>query len=90
MEEVLGNVKILQDNIKRILPLLHLLEYALNYYEQNNNFIYVELNGETAKLYDNGHLSGCRWAVAVGYPNEDLFPKRGREIKYTLNGINRD
>ena len=88
-EEVLGNVKILQDNIKKDSTLVTPVGICLNYYEQNNNFIYVELNGETAKLYDNGHLSVADAAVAVGYPNEDLFPKRGREIKYTLNGINR-
>ena len=49
----------------------------------------VRLNGERIKLYDNSHLTIVDAALQAGFPNEDLFPKRGKEIHYTVNGINR-
>lgn len=59
---------------------------CLSYYEQNNNFILVQFNEERVKLYDNGKLLVVDAAVAVGFANEDLFPKRGKSIVYTVDG----
>ena len=58
---------------------------CLNYYEKKNNFIYVQFNGEPIKLYDNNKLTVTDAAIAAGYPNSELFPKRGAAIEYTLN-----
>ena len=46
----------------------------------------VHFNGDRMKLYDNGHLTLVDAALNAGFPNEDLFPKRGKEINFTLNG----
>ncbi|MCR5355931.1 MAG: rod shape-determining protein [Lachnospiraceae bacterium] len=59
---------------------------CLNFYDSKNNFIYVNFNGERVKLYDNGHLMVVDAAIQAGFPNEGLFPKRGRALEFTLNG----
>lgn len=58
---------------------------CLNFYEQTNNFIFVNFNGERIKLYDNGHLTVVDAAMQSGFPNECLFPKRGKELTFTVN-----
>lgn len=58
---------------------------CLNFYEQRNNFIFVNFNGERIKLYDNGHLTVVDAAMQSGFPNESLFPKRGNELTFTVN-----
>lgn len=62
---------------------------CLSYYEQNNNFIFVSFNDERVKLYDNGKLSVVDAAIASGFSNEDLFPKRGAGVVYTVNGTSK-
>ncbi len=62
---------------------------CLSYYEQNNNFIFVNFNDERVKLYDNGKLSVVDAAIASGFSNEDLFPKRGAGVVYTVNGTSK-
>lgn len=62
---------------------------CLSYYEQNNNFIFVNFNEERVKLYDNGKLSVVDAAIASGFANEDLFPKRGAGVVYTVNGTSK-
>ncbi|MCR5508604.1 MAG: rod shape-determining protein [Lachnospiraceae bacterium] len=59
---------------------------CLNFYDSKNNFIYVNFNGERVKLYDNGHLMVVDAAIQAGFPNEGLFPKRGKALEFTLNG----
>jgi len=59
---------------------------CLNYYDQRNNFIFVTFNGERIKLYDNGHLTVADAAMQATFPNEGLFPKRGAELNFTVNG----
>lgn len=60
---------------------------CLNFYEQSNNFIYVTFNEERIKLYDNGKLAIVDAAMHAQFPNDGLFPKRGKAINYTVNGI---
>lgn len=59
---------------------------CLSYYEQNNNFMFVQFNEEQVKLYDNGKLMVVDAAIAAGFANEDLFPKRGKSLVYTVDG----
>jgi hypothetical protein len=47
----------------------------------------VNINDIRIKLYDNGHLTVVDAAVQTGFPNEDLFAKRGKELNFTLNKI---
>lgn len=62
---------------------------CLSYYEQSNNFIFVEFNDMRMKLYDNGRLSVADAAMQAQFTNEDLFPKRGRALTFTVNGKSR-
>ena len=59
---------------------------CLNFYDQKNNFIFVTFNDKRVKLYDNGHLTIADAAMQAGFPNEGLFPKRGPELDFTVNG----
>jgi sulfur carrier protein ThiS len=88
-EEVLGDVTFLQDNIKKDPLLVTPIGICLNFYDQKNNFIFVNVNGERVKLYDNNKLTIVDAAIQVGFPNEKLFPRRGKEINFTVNGIKR-
>ena len=60
-----------------------------NYFDQKNNFIFVRFNGERIKLYDNNKLTVMDAALVADFPNEQLFPRRGKEIHFTVNGKNR-
>jgi hypothetical protein len=87
--EVMGDIEFLQKEICVDSLLVTPVGICLNYYEQKNNFIFVTVNGERIKLYDNSKLSVVDAAMQVGYPNEDLFPKRGKALAYTVNGEKR-
>lgn len=87
--EVLAAVTFLQEGIKKDPLLVTPVGICLNFYEQKNNFIFVRVNGERIKLYDNGKLTIVDAALAFGYPNEKLFPARGKELTFTVNGEKR-
>ncbi|MCR5717119.1 MAG: cell division protein FtsA [Lachnospiraceae bacterium] len=59
---------------------------CLNYYEQSNNFIFVTFNHEKIKLYNNDKLAVVDAALQADYSNEQLFPRRGEELHFTVNG----
>ena len=84
--EVLSSITFLQEGIKKDPLLVTPIGICLNFYEQKNNFIFVRVNDERIKLYDNGKLSVMDAALQFGYPNEKLFPARGRELTFTVNG----
>ncbi len=88
-EEVLTSVTFLQEGIKKDPLLVTPIGICLNYYEQRNNFIFVRVNDERVKLYDNGKLTIVDAALQYGYPNEKLFPARGQELTFTVNGEKR-
>ena len=88
-EEVLKEVNFQQADIKKDPLLVTPIGICINYYEQKNNFIMVRFNGERLKLYDNSHLTIVDAAMAAGFPNEQIFPKRGKAINYTVNGAAR-
>lgn len=88
-EEVLGSVEFLQKDIEKDSTLVTPVGICLSYYEKNNNFILVSVNGRQVKLYDNGKLSVMDAAMQIGFPKENLFPKRGKELIYWLNGEKR-
>lgn len=88
-EEVLGEVHFLPEKIKKDPLLVTPIGICLNYYEQKNNFIFVNVNGERTKLYDNNKLTIVDAAIQFGFPNEKLFPRRGKAIQYTMNGQTR-
>ncbi|MFG6367371.1 MAG: rod shape-determining protein [Lachnospiraceae bacterium] len=62
---------------------------CLTYYEQYNNFIYITFNGNKIKLYDNNKLTVTDAAIQADFTRDGLFPRRGEELRYTVNGKNR-
>lgn len=88
-EEVLQEVHFEQDDIKKDPLLVTPIGICLDYYEQRSGFMMVRFNGERLKLYDNNKLTIVDAALQAGFPNEDLFPKRGKELVFTVNGAKR-
>ena len=88
-EEVLGEVIFQQEEMAKDPLLVTPIGICLNYYEQKNNFIMVRFNGERLKLYDNNRLTIVDAALQAGFPNDQLFPKRGTRINFTVNGSSR-
>lgn len=87
-EEVLGAVTFPED-VKKDPMLVTPIGICLNYYEQKNNFIFVQVNSLRVKLYDNSRLTIVDAALAVGFPNDGLFPKRGTALEFFVNGEKR-
>lgn len=83
-KEVMGNI-VFSEDIKKDSTLVTPLGICLNYYEQNNNFIIVTFNDKRIKLYDNDKLSVVDAALQADFPNELLFPRRGQELRFTVN-----
>ncbi len=88
-EEVLQEIHFEQKEIKKDPLLVTPIGICLNFYDQKNNFIFVHFNGERMKLYDNDKLTIVDAALQAGFPNEQLFPRRGKEINFTVNGRKR-
>ncbi len=88
-EEVMQEIQFAQEEIKKDPLLVTPIGICLNYYEQKNNFILVHFNGERMKLYDNNRLTVVDAALQAGFPNEQLFPRRGQAITFTVNGKQR-
>lgn len=88
-EEVLKEVVFEQEDIHKDPLLVTPIGICLNYYEQRNNFIMMKFNGERLKLYDNNRLTIVDAALQAGFPNDELFPKRGMPINFVVNGTAR-
>ena len=88
-EEVLGEIIFDNEDAIKDSLIVTPIGICLSAYEQTNNFIFVHFNGERIKLYDNDRLTVVDAAVAAGFPNEDLFPKTGRGLSFTINGKQR-
>ncbi len=85
-QEVMQNIVFEMDDARKDSMMVTPIGICLSYYEQSNNFIFVEFNGERMKLYDNGKLSVADAAMQSQYPNENLFPKRGQALTFIVNG----
>lgn len=88
-EEVMQSIHFIQEEVRKDPLLVTPIGICLNYYEQKNNFIMVHFNGERMKLYDNNRLTVVDAALQAGFPNEQLFPRRGKAIHFTINGKQR-
>ena len=88
-EEVLKQIIFEQKEIVKDPLIVTPVGICLNYYDKKNSFIMVTFNGERLKLYNNNHLTVVDAALQAGFPNENLFPKRGKEIQYSINGRER-
>lgn len=88
-QEVMNDVNFLVEDIKKDSLYVTPIGICLSFFDQKNNFIFVNVNGDRVKLYDNEKLTIFDAAVQYGFPNEDLFPKRGDDITFKINGKNR-
>lgn len=88
-EEVLKDVDFQIPDVKKDSLLVTPIGICMNFYDQKNNFIFVSFNREQVKLYDNSKLAIVDAAMQAGLPNEDLFPKRGKDLNFTINGKRR-
>lgn len=87
-EEVMQQI-VFEEDIKKDSLLVTPVGICLNFYEQSNNFIFVSFNDKTVKIYDNNKLTIADAAMQAGFPNDGLFPKRGKALEFTVNGKNR-
>lgn len=88
-EEVLKTVDFEVNNFTKDSLYVTPVGICTNYYTQKNNFVFVNVNNERVKLYDNNKLTVVDAILQIGYPNEKLFPRRGKEINFTVNGKTR-
>lgn len=84
-EEVLGFTNILVEGVKKDPLLVTPIGICLNFYEQKNNFVFLYVNNERVKLYNNDKLTVFDAALAFGLSNDAIFPKRGADLNYTFN-----
>lgn len=88
-KEVLGEVDFMEKDVEKDPLLVTPIGICYSFYEARNNFIYVTVNGNRFKLYDNSKLTILDAVVKAGIGNEDLFPKRGKELNFTIDGERR-
>lgn len=88
-EEVMNDIEFQVEHMKKDSLYVTPVGICLNYFDQKNNFIFVNVNGERVKLYNNDKLTIFDAAVQFGIPNDDIFPKRGNDITFKINGKNR-
>lgn len=87
-EEVMQQI-IFEEDVKKDSLLVTPIGICLNFYEQSNNFIFVNFNDTRIKMYDNNKLSVADAAMQAQFPNDGLFPKRGKAVTFTVNGKQR-
>ena len=84
-EEVMHDINFTVENIKKDSLYVTPIGICLSFFDHKNNFIFVTVNGERIKLYNNDKLTIFDAAVQYGLPNEDLFPKRGKDLNFKVN-----
>lgn len=87
-EEVMQQI-IFEEDVKKDSLLVTPIGICLNFYEQSNNFIFVSFNDSRVKMYDNDRLTVADAAMQIQFPNDGLFPKRGKALEFTVNGKQR-
>lgn len=88
-QEVMQTIVFELENARKDAMMVTPIGICLSYYVQSNNFILVEFNGERVKLYDNGKLSVTDAAMQMQFPNDQLFPRRGEALLFTVGGKKR-
>jgi len=88
-KEVLGNIIFDQDNVSLDSTLVTPIGICLSYLEKNNSFIMVSVNGRQIKIYDNNRLTVMDAAIQIGFPKDNIFPRRGKELIYYVNNETR-
>ncbi len=84
--EVMQNIEFLEADARRDSLMVTPIGICLSFYEQSNNFIFVYFNDQRIKIYDNNKVSVVDAAMQAEFANDGLFPKRGKELNYVVNG----
>lgn len=85
-EEVMLGIEFLEKDARKDSLMVTPIGICLSYYEQSNNFIFVYFNDQRIKIYDNNKVAVVDAAMQAEFPNDGLFPKRGKELNYVVNG----
>ena len=85
-EEVMLNIEFLEADARKDSLMVTPIGICLSYYEQSNNFIFVYFNDQRIKIYDNNKVAVVDAAMQAEFANDGLFPKRGKELNYVVNG----
>lgn len=88
-EEVMQKIQFLEKETKKDSLLVTPVGICLSFYEQSNSFVFVTFNNRRIKLYDNSRLAVVDAAMQADFPNEGLFPKRGKALHFSVDGKNR-
>ena len=88
-EEVMQSIEFLEEDARKDSLMVTPIGICLSFYEQSNNFIFVYFNDQRIKIYDNNKVAVVDAAMQAEFANDGLFPKRGRELNYTVNGKSR-
>lgn len=88
-QEVMQQIEFLKEDARKDSLMVTPIGICLSFYEQSNSFIFVYFNKQRIKIYDNNHLAVVDAAVQAEFPNDGLFPKRGKELNFTVNGQSR-
>lgn len=83
--EVFEHIIFEQESIVLDSTLVTPVGICLTYLNKNNSFIMVSVNGRQIKMYDNSKLTVMDAAIQIGFPKDNLFPKRGAELRYWVN-----
>ncbi len=88
-KEVMDDI-VFEDNSLKVDSLLVTpIGIALSFYEETNNFIYVDFNGNKVKIYNNNSLTVMDVAMQTEFPSNGFFPKSGPSLTYVLDGVER-
>lgn len=85
-EEVMRNIEFLEEGARRDSLMVTPIGICLSFYEQSNSFIFVYFNDQRIKIYDNNKVAVVDAAMQAEFANDGLFPKRGKELNYIVNG----
>ena len=88
-KEVMQNIIFEDEEMEQNSLLVTPLGICLDFYKENNNFIYVNFNNENVKLYNNRKLTVMDAAMQTDFPTNGFFPKSGKELNFTVNGKKR-
>lgn len=88
-KEVMDDIIFEDTSLKVDSLLVTPIGIALSFYEETNNFIYLDFNGEKVKVYNNNNLTVMDVAMQTEFPSNGFFPKSGPALTYTLDGVER-
>lgn len=88
-KEVMQNILFEDTEMEQDSLLVTPIGICLDYYKENHNFVYVSFNDTMVKLYNNNKLTVMDAAMQIDYPSDDLFPKSGQSLSFTVNGKER-